>query len=264
MRAHWARTKSIEWLLQSCSVKHQKSVETVELERNEKLKEKLRAAIMFFLIGAAMLLYGMRCRGNKKCELKNRIKSAIATGLCEFVKAVARVFFAFIYFHVFVAMMIAVLWRDIESFFETVLQGRANDLTLWSAGRHTLCILIVGVFFSIAFEFFLKNSFGNDADSVFETISWMGNTVLALIGILTIFYVLYPEGINGANENRCCCAETTLAQWANGYLWAEGFVMFFGVAILDFYKVLSGKNIKKRYRCQQSGCEIVEEISEDF
>ena len=163
------------------------------------MEEKWRAAIIFFLVGVAILLYAMRCCRNEKCRLEKRIESVVEMALFEFVKAGTRALFAFIYFHIFVALMIAVLWRDIESFFETVLQGQVDRLTLVVAGKHTLCILIAGFIFSKVYELFLKSCFGNDLEDVFETISWMGNTVLALIGILTIFYVLYPEGINGSD-----------------------------------------------------------------
>lgn len=220
---------------------------------------------MFFLVGFAMLLCTMRCCGNKKSELKKQMKSAVKTGICEFVKAVARVTFAFIYFHVFIAILIAVLWPNIEPFFKTVSQGHVTKKVLLGVVKENLLpILVWGMLALTAFELFLRYFFEKDIDSVFDTISWMGNTVLALIGILTIFYVLYPKGIDVSDVQKCLCAESTVAQDANKYLWAEGFLMFFGVAILDFYKVLSGRNIKKRYRCQNSGCEIVEEISEDF
>ncbi len=224
------------------------------------MKEKGRAILALLTVCIALLLCVLWSGSGKQDGWIGRLKSVVKDALWEGTKAATRLLFAIIYFQVFVALLITVVWSDIYSFFETILQGQASvPVALEVILKHGSVILVAGMITLALYETFLKWSFGEDRESVFETIRWLGNTALALIGALGIYYAVYPEGIYVTAVSKCLCTTATLAQTAEGYLWAEAFLVFFGIAILDFYKVVTRKNYKTKYKCRHSGCEIVKE-----
>ena len=208
---------------------------------------------MFFASPMLCILWHYR---NRKLELFGKLKRSCIGALKALAKRTWEFFpeilFAFVYFHLFIVILIVLVWPNIRVFFDTVLQGQTSFWVIAKVVlKNGLLILLFGTAVLVLYEMLLRVAFGKDLDKVFKTVTWLGNTVLALIGILSIYYTVYPNGIYASVADECLCAEATLAKEANKYLWAEAFLMLFGLGILHFYKMLRNFDQEKQYMCQE-------------
>ena len=103
-------------------------------------------------------------------------------------------------------------------------------------------------FYLLIQEIFLKRVLAlseNDMKRTLKTFHWFGNSVMAVIGALTIFYAIQ-------NKANVTGGGSKIAYFMNEKFWAISEAILFGLAVLDFYKVLVGEDETENKQIEDS------------